>query len=405
MLITTMTGCGGSKHKGQAGRENSITVGVKDTTIQEKEITEFSTVQSDEYPFLSGDTLCEYDGKAVLHHLIEDDDNIQSVSFSEITTYAGNKLVSTCKVKGYNNLVSADGNTLMIVLGVDTLRYNISSLPETIYPLKDLVGKDATECSVKHNFPAGDTSRLCSFNLTAHLSYDRPEYINRVIAAIMYSDFQLIFEDVDIRPDIMEEYQQLGKNPNRYSGLNTSKVSPKEIGDYFARKFEKLYRKQFAEEINEGWGPQEEYLLDVAPVWKNDDGRISTYRFYTYHYGGGAHGMMNEFYLSFDNNDGRVLGYEDILGNDRMRQTIPILNKKLNNRLSHDTDYSDYYSADLGKEGKNNYNDHMLNEIFEGYVYPRVALTRNGMVFTYQPYDKGSFADGILHITLPNFSK
>ncbi|WP_368408261.1 RsiV family protein [uncultured Duncaniella sp.] len=33
--------------------------------------------------------------------------------------------------------------------------------------------------------------------------------------------------------------------------------------------------------------------------------------------------------------------------------------------------------------------------------YPRPALTNQGVVFSYQPYEKGSFAEGILHFVIP----
>ncbi|WP_354667204.1 RsiV family protein, partial [uncultured Duncaniella sp.] len=43
----------------------------------------------------------------------------------------------------------------------------------------------------------------------------------------------------------------------------------------------------------------------------------------------------------------------------------------------------------------------MLKEVYDGAYYPRPALTNQGVVFSYQPYEKGSFAEGILHFVIP----
>jgi len=45
--------------------------------------------------------------------------------------------------------------------------------------------------------------------------------------------------------------------------------------------------------------------------------------------------------------------------------------------------------------------DKILEEKFDGKIYPRPAVTSSGIVFSYQTYDKGSNADEVLHFTQP----
>ena len=67
-----------------------------------------------------------------------------------------------------------------------------------------------------------------------------------------------------------------------------------------------------------------------------------------------------------------------------------------NARSWHDLD------ADLDCEsGVTAIQSKILNEKIDGKIYPRPAITRNGIVFSYQTYEKGSNADGTLHFIVP----
>lgn len=393
IILSVISGCGGKnaqQGEDSISKEMIYTVPPNNDTL--KDIVEEST----DILYLPGDTLYEYDGNTIMLRLVEDEDEASSVSFSEITTYADNKPIRVCRVKGYSSMVTTTGKTLKVGIGIDTMKYRLISLPKTIDPVKDLAGILVRKHSIRHKFKAGDYPLENSFHMAAYLQDVRPDYINRMIAAIIHRDLEIIFSDDTKRPDLRTEYQKLEENPERYKGLNIDSATPKEVGKYFARRYENHYKKQNS---NGGWNLNE-YVLETAPVWNSDDGSLTTYRFYTYHYDGGAHGIMNEFYLTFDNNDGRVLGYRDILGDEGIKTALVRLKKELNVRIGRDSDYPYAYTADLGKDGVDNFNDRMLNEEFEEFMYPRPAITKDGIVFSYQPYEKGSFADGIIHILL-----
>ena len=203
--------------------------------------------------------------------------------------------------------------------------------------------------------------------------------------------------------DYMKEYEKQNLNAKRYIGINTADASPKEIAKYFAKRFDRLYMKEFSNE--DGWGPTYEYLMEVSPAWASKDGKLATYRLYTYYYGGGAHGMMNEYYLSFDTQTGKILGIKDLYKGSEFKNVIARLGDEVNKMLTQDDEVKSEYRADLGKYGQEDTPMGIWYEGYNGYVYPRPALVKDGVVFSYQPYDKGCFADGILHFKLPYKSK
>lgn len=414
-LMLALGGCGGRKQAVQEKERGVVAVNVMDTVASASDdskdtlVAQEEAVEEADVDYVSGDTLCVYDGKTVIYDMDIANDDMQSMGFTEIKTYVGNKLISACLVKCFTNYVESDGKILKAVIGVDTVRYRLASLPRSIDPVRKLAGAGMKNHTVRNSFAVNaEEGWKCKFYMTAWLPEDRPGYIGRMLAAQLYTDTERVFAELGRRLDAMTEYSQLEKNPERYKALNVETATPEEIGRYFAKRYERLYKKYFVEEIEEGWGPPEEYLLEVAPVWSNDDGRYTTYRFYTYHYGGGAHGMMYEYYMTFDNESGRVLGYRDILGYDGMKSALVMLRKKLNDRLGQDRNVEGGFDTDFGDVGsdaEDMYNVGWLEEVFEGKIYPRPAVTREGIVFTYQPYDKGSFADGILHFALPIESK
>lgn len=253
--------------------------------------------------------------------------------------------------------------------------------------------------SVEHRFNLNDSAMPCKFTFSGNLTENSPEWIKNYIAAVMYSDLNIIFNDLGNEGDYMKEYEKQNLNSKRYLGLNSADASPKEIAEYFAKRFERLYKKKFANE--DGLAPTYEYLMDVTPVWTSDDGKLSTYKFYTYNYGGGAHGMMYEYYLTFDTRTGSILGYKDLFGDDEFQEALVQLSIQINQKLLND-DTRTNLTADVGRSEQDDSPKGIWYEICNGYVYPRPALVEDGVMFSYQPYDKASFAEGILHFVVPN---
>lgn len=59
------------------------------------------------------------------------------------------------------------------------------------------------------------------------------------------------------------------------------------------------------------------------------------------------------------------------------------------------------FPANVGEEELEANASEIIKEVYKGSYYPRPALTKRGVVFSYQPYEKGAFAEGILHFIIP----
>lgn len=346
-----------------------------------------------------GDTLCEIEGKTYIYSTCDDYDEIETIWDGMISGYKNSVALDSCRVKIGTGFCNADGKTLKITFGVDTMKYDITKLPKILYPMKDLLPKDVKKYSVDYMFSLNDSAMKCKFKFFGYLPDNAPVFVKNYIAGVMYSDLKMIFDDFGDERDYMKEYEKQNLNSKRYLGINTADASPKEIGKYFAKRFDRLYRKEFSNE--DDWGPTYEYLMEVSPAWTSKDGKFTTYRFYTYYYGGGAHGMMNEYYLSFDSKTGKILGIKDLYKENEFQNVMVKLGEEVNKRLSRDDEVKSEYRADLGESGQEEIPMGIWYENYNGYVYPRPALVKDGVVYSYQPYDKGCFADGILHFRLP----
>lgn len=174
---------------------------------------------------------------------------------------------------------------------------------------------------------------------------------------------------------------------------------------FYYSYFCELYNKVFMEEIDSdgvAMGDRYSYQFYACPVWENPDSTLTTWRFYNYSYMGGAHGAEIEFFLTFENKSGRILGVSDLYSTESFKDAIANLTRQLNEHVGklhngeHDLD------ADLDSESEvTAIQSRILNEKIEGKIYPRPAITKYGIVFSYQTYEKGSNADGRLHIIVP----
>ncbi len=357
-----------------------------------------TTSIEDEYTYFYGDTLWETDGKTWVYTSNYDEEEVEILSKGMITCYEDNAALDSCKVNLATGILTAEGNALKIIYGIDTLSYDISRLPKTLSPMNDLLPAGIRKHEMTHVFKLNDSAMTCKYHFTGYFPEKIPEWIKNYIAAVMYADLKMIFDENGDERDYLKEYKKQCQNPKRYTGINTASATPKEIGKYFAKRFERLYRKDFSKD--EGFGPILEYFMEVTPAWSSEDGKLSTFRFYTYDYAGGAHGMMYEYYLTFDTQTGRILGINDLYDENEFKGAMATLGRKLNRRWAWDDDAVSAYEACLGEVDEEDTPKGIWYDSLDGYVYPRPALVKDGVVFSYQPYDKGSFADGILHFKL-----
>lgn len=117
---------------------------------------------------------------------------------------------------------------------------------------------------------------------------------------------------------------------------------------------------------------------------------------------GGVHGGETDFFLTFDNQTGRILGISDFFTKTEFNAAVEELTRQLNARMGSDTYTGGELTAELDYDSNvTAVHSKILNEKVNGSLYPRPAITKYGIVFSYQTYEKGSNADGILHFILP----
>lgn len=121
--------------------------------------------------------------------------------------------------------------------------------------------------------------------------------------------------------------------------------------------------------------PRASLHLEMAPVWRSDDGKLLTVMIFCEYYTGGAHPVNMRLYLTMDVASGKLLGIRDIFPDG-----IPADVRDLD-----DPSWSLPFGA----------------ERLEGKWYPRPVYTRSGIIVTYQPYQNGCYADGVRYIIVP----
>ena len=345
-----------------------------------------------------GDTLCSYDGKTVVCDWTEvDDPEMTSLQTPLIITYAGKIPVDSCRVMGCVSFF-ADGLQMKFAVGIDTVVYNVKNLPDSINPVERLLPQGTVRHHYSRSFSLSDSSWNCDFKFTAYLPEHHPLWLRQFIATIMRNDIQGLYLDNKGADRILKEYYSIKATPRKIGGINSTSMSPEQVAVHFSKEHERLYRKDFTEE---DFGPKYDYMMEVAPAWESKNGQYVTYRFYTYYYTMGAHGFMEEYYLTFDNENGRILGYNDIFGANDFKKVLDLLEQEITAQKKEFMNFDGIYPASLEKDELESNASEILKEVYDGAYYPRPALTNQGIVFSYQPYEKGSFAEGILHFVIP----
>lgn len=369
-------------------------------TENEEKVTEEEEAEEWRY---YGDTLYQYDGKTIVYdYWSECDERCTSLSTSAIITYCDTVPIDTCRVIG-NGTWSVNGDNLDFAIGVDTISYPFRNLPDSVEPERELVASkfDVVRHDYHYSFELTDSSRNCDFNFVAYLPKSYPKWVKQFIATVMRNDIQAIFLDDKGSDRIINEYYGIQKKPRKIHGINAYSMTPEQIAKHFANDFEAHYKKEFSVKDCDGIGPKYDYMLTVAPEWESGDKKFITYRFYSYYYTSGMHGFMEEYYLTFNSENGQLLGKDDIFTANDFKSAIGILEQKLCDHRNEYTTCDGPYPAHLEESELEANASEIIKEVKDSVYYPRPALTNSGVVFSYQPYEMGAFCEGILHFPIP----
>lgn len=349
-----------------------------------------------------GNLIVEYDNLKVYadYGLSEEDskygDDITAKDETYLIRFVNDIPRDTMILKGPYNSLLGKSRLCKITVGTDTVSVNISKPFNKYLDLRFAgVLPGCRFFRYSKHYTLSERSFPTDFQINLAIQDNAPEYIRNYINETIRDDVARYFGDYSgdktIYPDI--------------SLYNIKDGDFDQLPRYYYKQFCRLYKKENSDESDTEEipiGPHYSYQFYAYPVWENSDSTLTTWKFYDYCYMGGAHGGETEYFLTFDNETGRILGENDFYTSDEFSKAINLLCHQLNAYHNRGVSNEYNYSPDLDIDSNvTALQSTILNEVVEDKLYPRPALTRQGIVFTYQTYEKGSNADGILHFTQP----
>lgn len=400
LFILILNGC---TNKNVSNNSDEVMYSIDNKTIVKDTIcSEDEYVERKERTEYRGNLILEHDNiKVYVDFCLLDEgskygDDITAKDVAYLIRYVDDIPRDSMVLKGPYNTLLGKNNLCKITVGTDTVNVNILKPFNRILDLRFrgvLPGCRFYRYS-KH-YTLNELSHLTDFQINLAIQDDAPEYIRNFI-------------NETIRDDVAKYFWDCSGGKIIYSHIPLFNIKDGDFDQmfrYYYNQFCKLYKKENNCESDTDeipFGPHYSYQFYAYPVWESPDSTLITWKFYDYCYFGGAHGGETEYFLTFDNNTGRILGVADLYTNDGFNKAIDVLERQLN--AYHNGEVSDEltYSVALAIDSNATaVQSTILDEVVGGKRYPRPALTRQGVVFTYQTYEKGAYWDGILHFTQP----
>lgn len=319
------------------------------------------------------------------------DDDVIAKEQTCLLRYVDDKPKDSIIFVGPYMRLMGDGDRCRIVVGVDTVNVNIK---RPFRKTLDLRFRDALPGCKFHrlsrHYALNDSAWKTDFQINIAMRDSTPLFIKDFISEKIRDDVASFFDEYK-GDECITPYIPMIRMRNR---------TVEQMMLHYYYQFRKFYDEAFKPEpgsTERAYGQHYSYQYYAYPVWQNSDSTLTTWKFYNFSYMGGAHGGECEYFLTFDNQTGSILGAMDFFSNVGFKKAIDKLAKQLDEY--HGTDG---HEAHLNPE----YNitavqSTTMNEVIEGKIYPRPAITKHGIVFSYQTYEKGSNADGVLHFTQP----
>lgn len=323
-----------------------------------------------------------------------DGDDLFLRDASYLSRYINGERKETMLLVGPYNRRLGKGHLCQIVVGVDTVNIDIR---QPFHKRIDLRYKDAIpgckyyRFSKHHELEIPYICPYTDFQINIAMPDNTPMFIKDFISEMICDDVENFFSDYDLETKEYI-YSSTTNNRNRAPHIpvfNLQNESVYQMSQYYYKQFCKYFDLFCFAPIS--------YQLYAYPVWQNSDTTLTTWKFYTYKYAGGAHGGEFERFLTFENATGRILGTSDFFSKEMFKDAIKNLTRQLNayhgveNRIRAEYDQSEILSVISPT----------YTEVINGKHYPRPALTKQGIVFSYQVLEKGAICDGVLHFTQP----
>ena len=110
---------------------------------------------------------------------------------------------------------------------------------------------------------------------------------------------------------------------------------------------------------------------------------------------------MEEYYLTFNNVTGHLLGFDDLFRKRDFKQVVEMVSKEIT-KYKRNYGFDTMWSAWIKKDELSSNATSIIKEVrHDTLYYPRPALTNRGVVFSYQPYEIAAFSEGVRHFVIP----
>ena len=240
-------------------------------------------------------------------------------------------------------------------------------------------------CSMRHKEDITDKiSVVCDFEVdvpTASVPNGRllNRWLNNIALATISGPDTLL-----VSPHFAAYYW---KNRSKYQGSIYNRIA---VYDYMARYFTNDV-KPYIENDGDWW--ERRYYSSLSLRAKYSNGRFVTYQMATNMNLNGAHGYFTVQMVSYDPIHSRSIDWNYIFKPGCAGQVVKLLERI----AEADPEYMSW-NAHIYR-----YTYHISEEWYEAeeYLLPNPALTDEGVVFSYQPYEIACFAAGMYHFTIP----
>ncbi len=293
-----------------------------------------------------GNLIAEYDNvKVYAEFWLEEDgseygDDVTAKDDTYLIRYVDEVPSDTMVLKGPYNSLSGEGRLCKISVGTDTVRVDISE-PFKKYLAIRYAGvlPGCRFYRLSRHFTLSERSFPTDFQINIAIQDDAPDYIRSFI-------------NESVRDDVAGYFADYSGDEVTYPHIPLFDIKGGDfdrLARYYYNRFCRLYKGENNDEGESDeipMGPHYSYQFYAYPVWENADGSMITWKFYTFGYMGGAHGWEREYFLTFDNMTGRILGAADFYTGDEFNKAISLLTDQLN--AFHNSGGG--YSADLDSD-------------------------------------------------------
>lgn len=234
---------------------------------------------------------------------------------------------------------------------------------------KDITDKISVVSDFEVDVPTGSVPNACNLN----------RWLNDIALATNSGPDTLL-----VSPHFAAYYW---KNRSKYQGSIDDRVA---VYNYLANDFIND-AKPYIENDGDWW--ERRYYSSLSLRAKYSNGRFVTYQMATNMTLNGAHGYYTVQMVSYDPIHSRLIDWIYIFKPGSVGQVVKLLERI----AEADAEYVDW-NASIYR-----YTYHISEEWYdaEETFLPNPALTDEGVVFSYQPYEIACFAAGMYHFTIP----